>query len=469
MTVGDAFEDCVSFINETNATYRYLTYLDECALSSYERSRVSSEKFEQRSLLDGVAVLVKDNIDSADMPTTAGSLVLAQLPHPRSDAPVLAALRAAGCIVMGKANLSEWSNFRGSNSISGWSAVGGQCANALNPRRSPGGSSSGSAVAVSLGVVRIAVGTETDGSLMCPASFNGVAALKPTHGVLSTKGVVPIAKSQDTVGPIARSILDLSRAFITMAGLKNPFSLFDSIKEFTKETFETTKTPRIGVASSSLFGYHTRTDEIVNATLKELSKRLDVVYDCDSGERNALRVSSELEYEVLLNEFAYGIEEYLASRSLPSHVTGRALNWLVNENRALKDKEMGLFGQELFESALERPSDLSSLRYLQALATNRSNAIRRLDRAFSTYSLDVIAAPTISPAPLIDERLGDFVLGAGYSIAAVSGYPSLTMPVGDIDGLPVGLLLIGKPKQEIELLSIAAVIEDFIAFEHNGS
>ncbi len=458
----DLFVESLQTIRRTADKYNYMVFLDEDALAKRERTTSGSLDRTKASLLDNIPILVKDNIETKDMPTTAGSVILAQLGFPSHDAPVVSTLRNSGAVIVGKANLSEWSNFRGMNSISGWSGIGGQCRNAIDEARSPGGSSSGSAVAVALGAVRVAIGTETDGSLMCPAAFNGVVALKPTHGVIPTKGVVPIAKSQDTVGPIARSVLDVASAFITMAELDHPFELFESIKTFTKESFTDVKKPKIGVATSSLFGYHSGTDKVVFEAIDAFSERVELVRDCDKGRGNALKVSHELEYEVLISEFAFGIEEYMSTRTV---LSGRALEWLIEENKKNKSLELSLFGQELFEDAMNRKDDLSSLRYLQALAANRSTSRRRIDRVFTKGDIDVILAPTMSPAPMIDHRIGDAIVGSGYSIAAVSGYPSLTLPAGYVNDLPVGILLIGKPHKEITLLSIAALVEDALSFK----
>ncbi len=462
LTPQDLFSESLRSIRTTADRYNYMMFLDEDALAKRERVRCESLDPRGVSLLDNIPILLKDNMDTDDMPTTAGSVILAQLEHPRCDAPVVSTLRSSGAIIVGKANLSEWSNFRGSNSISGWSGVGGQCRNAIDESRSPGGSSSGSAVAVALGAVRVAIGTETDGSLMCPAAFNGVVALKPTHGLISSEGVVPISKSQDTVGPIARSVLDVACAFITMSEKSRPFELLDSIKAYTKESFTDFKKPRIGIATSSLFGYHSGTDKVIFEAVEALSERVELVRDCDRGKGNALKVSNELEFEVLITEFAFGIERYMATRAV---LPVRALEWLIDENKKNESLELSLFGQELFEAALSRRSDLSSLRYLQALGTNRSNSRRKLRSVFDKDKIDVILAPTMSPAPLIDHRVGDAIIGSGYSIAAVSGYPSLTLPAGYVNDLPVGILLIGKPNDEITLLSIAALIEEALSFK----
>ncbi len=462
ITHQDLFSACLDSMNETARDYGHILFTDEDALDKRGANKTASKDVKRRSLLDGIPILIKDNIDTSDMPTTAGSTILAQLEPPKRDASIVSILRNSGAVIAGKTNLSEWSNFRGLNSISGWSGVGGQCKNAVDPTRSPGGSSSGSAVAVALGVVRVAIGTETDGSLMCPAAFNGVVALKPTHGLISTEGVVPIAKSQDTVGPIGRSVLDVASAFITMSLSNDPFALLDSIKSYAQRSFTDLKRPKVAVATDSLFGYHQATDAIIYDAIETLNKRLEVVMECDKGKTNSLKVSDDLEYEVLISEFAFGIERYMSTRIT---TTGRSLEWLVSENEKEKHRELVLFGQELFEDALTRRDDLSSPRYLQALTSNRSNARKKLSRAFAYHDVDVIVAPTTSPSPLIDDRVGDFHLGSGYSIAAVGGYPSLTLPAGYVNDLPVGLLLIGKPYKEIQLLSIAAVMEDMLSFQ----
>jgi amidase len=405
-----------------------------------------------RGPLHGIPVLLKDNIDTADrMATTAGSFALEGDAPPR-DAPVAARLREAGAILLGKANLSEWANFRSSRSVSGWSARGGQCRNPYALDRNPCGSSSGSGVAVSASLVPLAVGTETDGSIVCPSTNCGIVGIKPTVGLVSGAGIVPISHTQDTAGPMARTVADAAALLTALAGAA-PASAVE--KDYAKALDANgLRGARIGVARN-LAGFHPDTDRLFEEAVAELRRRgAEVVDPADVPNVQEL---GEPELEVLLYEFKAGLNAYLASRGPKASVKTLADAIAFNEKN--RGREMPFFGQELFLKAQEK-GPLTTPAYLQALEKCRRLSRKEgLDAVLDRHRLDALVAPTGAPAWVTDPVSGDHYVGGNSTPAAVAGYPSLSVPMGLVFGLPVGLSFIGRAWSEAVLVRLGFAFE----------
>jgi amidase len=411
---------------------------------------------------------VKDNIDTAGPEgTTAGSLALA-LTRPTADSFVVRRARAAGVVLIGKSNLSEWANFRGKHSSSGWSAVGGQCLNPHALNRSPGGSSSGSGAAVAAGLAPLALGTETDGSILCPAALNGVVGIKPTVGLTSRSGVVPISASQDTVGPLARNVADAAALLGVLAGgpggadakdpatTRRPAHVPDEYTSWCDAAG--LAGARIGVAREGYFGYSTKADELVEAALRVAERTGAVIVDpADVSTVEAIAKGDD-EVTVLRYEFKAGVEAYLATRP-PAPGQSRTLADIVRFNEDHADEELSFFGQEALVAACA-VGGLDDHVYLEARARNWSRAREEgIDATFERCKLDVLAVPTIGPAWCIDHVNGDSHTRAGYQAAAVAGYPAISLPVGKAGGLPVGVCLVGTAWSEPTLVRIAFALE----------
>lgn len=405
--------------------------------------------------LGGVPILVKDNIETVEWPTTAGSLALKDNLTGR-DADLISRLREAGAVILGKANLSEWANFRSDKSLSGWSGVRGQTRNAFDVSRSPCGSSSGSAVSVALGYVPVAIGSETDGSIVCPASLNGVVGFKPTHGLVSGFGIVPLAATQDTAGPIAATVIDAAitlGAMIDVAGESSEINAAISNELLTLMAPADLKGKRIGVLAEVL-GFDERRDVLLDAAIKTLeSLGAEIVpglaarpYD-DFGKD---------EYDVLLYEFKHLLNDYLAG--LPTKSNQLTLAGLIEYNNQ-SDIELSLFDQSIFIQAHELP--LTEAQYKQKLRKIRKAAREDgLDHLISANNLDVLIGTTTGPAWTIDEVNGDAFHGPSISsFPAVGGHPHLTVPMGDIRGLPIGLSFIGRRLEDARVAAIAAAYE----------
>ena len=401
----------------------------------------------------GAAILLKDNIETLDpMPTTAGSLALAGNFAGR-DAVVAARLRAAGVVILGKTNLSEWANIRSDSSLSGWSAVGGQTRNPYALDRSPCGSSSGSGAAIAAGLAAMAVGTETDGSITCPAAVSGLVGLKPTVGLVSRTGIVPISATQDTAGPMTRTVGDAAAMLTVMAG-SDPRDPATAEADRRKEDYaarlkpDALKGARIGVMRYAA-GFHPGTDAAFAralAVLKAQGAVLVEIPDFPNGDK-----IGGYELTVLLNEFKAGLNAYLASTD-PAKVRTRTLAEVIAFNTANADREMPLFGQETFEQA-EATRGLADPAYLKARAeAYRLAGPEGIDALLKKYGVSALVGPTMGPTWLIDPVLKDRYVGGGAgNAAAVAGYPHLTVPMGQVGGLPVGLSFVG-PKWSDGLL-----------------
>jgi amidase len=414
-----------------------------------------------RGPLHGIPILLKDNIETADrMTTTAGSLALAGAIAPR-DATVAARLRAAGALLVGKANLSEWANFRSTHSTSGWSARGGQCRNPYALDRNPSGSSSGSGAATAANLVAAAIGTETDGSIVSPASHCSLVGIKPTLGFISRAGIVPIAHSQDTAGPMTRTVADAALLLGVLVGVdaRDPLSREGearAVRDFTASLDpQGLRGARLGVVRQGLFGRSPKVDRVVEAALGDL-KRLgaDLV---DPADIPTLGTFDDSEFEVLLYEFKADLEAYFTT--LPESVSMRTLADLIAFNEANRDREMPYFGQEILEMARQR-GPLSTPAYREALARNhRLSRTEGIDAVLTRHRLDALVAPTGSLPGLIDLVNGDSGYFGASTTPAVAGYPHVTVPAGYVAGLPVGLSFIGGAWREADLVRYAFAYE----------
>ncbi len=411
-----------------------------------------------RGPLHGVPILIKDNIDTADkMQTTAGSLALVGQPAPR-DAFLVERLRAAGAVLLGKTNLSEWANFRSTHSSSGWSGRGGQTKNPYALDRNPCGSSSGSGAAVSANLAAIAVGTETDGSVICPSAMCGLVGIKPTLGLISRSGIVPIAHSQDTAGPMARSVRDAAVLLGVLAGVDphdraTDESNSNSMRDYTQFLDPNgLRGKRIGIARQ-----YFNIGPAVNAVMEDciaLMKRAgaEIVDPVEFAQFEGWR---ETETDVLLYEFKADLNGYLAQRG----ARVKSLADCIAFNRAHRREEMPYFEQELMEQAQER-GPLTDKKYKTSLETNhRLTRKDGIDLLVSKNKLDAIAGPTAGPAWTTDWVNGDRVDSGCASPPAVAGYPHITVPAGSIFGLPIGMSFFGVAWSEPKLIGIAYAFE----------
>lgn len=413
-----------------------------------------------RGPLHGVPVLIKDNVETSDhMMSTAGSLALAGWYAPQ-DAPLVERLRAAGAVILGKSNLSEWANFRSTHSLSGWSGRGGQCRNPYATDRTPSGSSSGSAVAVSANLCAIAVGTETDGSIVSPASVNGIVGLKPTVGLVSRRGIIPISHSQDTAGPLTRSVRDAAVMLGIMAGLDRADPASVAVGDRFQTDYARYVDPkglagaRLGVArkffadSAPLNGF---LDTCI-ATLKAAGATI-----VDPADLPLHGSTGAPEQEVMLYEFKADLNAYF--KRLPPTFPVRSLSALIRFNEAHKDTEMPLFDQELLRQA-EAKGPLTEKAYKDAraacLKATRSNGI---DAVLAEHKLDAMVTLTSGPAWLIDTVNGDSDTGGCSSPAAIAGYPHITVPAGLFRGLPIGLSFFGAAFSEPTLIKLGSGFE----------
>ena len=413
-----------------------------------------------RSPLHGIPVLIKDNIDTADrMTTTAGSLAL-EGSRPPKDAFIAARLREAGAVILGKTNLSEWANFRSTHSTSGWSGRGGQTRNPYALDRNPCGSSSGSGAAVAASLAAAAIGTETDGSIVCPSSANSIVGIKPTLGLVSRSGIIPIAHSQDTAGPMARTVTDAAVLLGALTGTdaRDPVteqSRGKSFGDYTKFLDQNgLRGARIGVARK-FFGFSDKVDRLMQTAIDEMKRR--GAHVIDPADVATAGKFDDSEFEVLLYEFKADLNSYLASLGPQARV--KTLKEVIEFNEKNKEKEMPYFGQEIFIRA-EAKGPLTSKAYRAALAKNlRLSRAEGINAVMLKHNLDALVAPTGGPPWPTDLINGDHFAGASSTPAAVAGYPNINVPAGYIFGLPVGISFFGRAYSEPTLIKLAYAFE----------
>ena len=413
-----------------------------------------------RGPLHGIPVLIKDNIDTADrMRTSAGSLALAESIAPR-DAFIAGRLREAGAILLGKTNLSEWANFRSTHSTSGWSGRGGQTKNPYVLDRNPCGSSSGTGASISANLAAGGVGTETDGSIVCPSSANGLVGIKPTLGLVSRSGIIPIAHSQDTAGPMARTVTDAATLLAVLSGVDARDPATASARGRVAASYASVLTPaalkdvRIGVARN-YFGFNAAVDRVMDEAIAALRSAGAIIVD----PANIVTEGKfgDAEGDVLNFEFKADLNAYLAA--LGPSAPHRTLADLIAFNDRNKDREMPFFGQEQFIAA-QKKGPLTSPAYRAARAKClRLSRTEGIDATLAKHRLTAIVAPTGGPAWPIDLLNGDHFTGGSSSAAAVSGYPSVTVPAGFIHGLPVGMSFIGAAWSDGTLIGLAYAFE----------
>lgn len=420
---------------------------------------------QMRGALHGIPILLKDNIDTHDrMMTTAGSLAL-EGSIPSRDSFVAERLRAAGAVIIGKTNLSEWANFRSTRSSSGWSGRGGQTRNPYVLDRNPCGSSSGSGASISANLAAVAVGTETDGSIVCPASSNGIVGIKPTVGLVSRAGIIPISHSQDTAGPMARTVTDAAILLGAMVGIDPRDAVTRESRgkahaDYTKFLdARGLRGARIGVARKS-FGFNPDVDKLMQASLDALKQAgailIDPVVIATAGKFD------DSEFEVLLYEFKADLNRYLATLGAKAPV--RTLKQIIEFNERNREREMPYFGQEIMLRA-EAKGGLNEKAYRLALAKNhRLSRTLGIDATMTKHRLDAIVAPTGGPAWTTDLINGDHFSGGSSSAAAVAGYPNISVPAGFVHGLPIGISFFGRAYSEPVLIKIAYAFEQATRF-----
>jgi len=455
VTLVRAYLERIAAVDRAGPHLRAVLELNPDALAEARVLDRERSRGQIRGPLHGIPVLLKDNINALPMTTSAGSLALQGF-RP-GDAFVVQRLRRAGAVILGKTNLSEWANYRGKASTSGWSARGGQTRNPYRLTHSPCGSSSGSAVAVAANLATVAIGTETDGSIACPAAMNGVVGLKPTVGLVSRDGIIPISFSQDSAGPMTRTVADAALLLTAMAGRDDADPATAAMPGRAVYDYAARLDPgalqgaRIGVLQSALDnqpGIAALTGEAV----KVLRAAGATVIPLPAPDETLWR---DAEQTLLQHEFRAGLERYFRRWEAPV----RTLPELIAFNRRHAEKELALFGQELLEDAAAA-GPLSAPAYIQARTQARRLAAEQgVDALLRAHRLDALVSPTTGTAWPIDTALGDAFPGGTYGAAAVAGYPSLSVPMGHVDGLPVGLLFTGTAWSEPRLIELAYAYE----------
>ncbi len=474
------YQQRIRDLDQQGPAIKSVLVLNPDALAQARDSDARRRRGQSLGTLDGIPVLLKDNIDTGDrMQTTAGSLALVGAPASR-DATVVEKLRAAGAVILGKTNLSEWANFRSSSSSSGWSAVGRQTRNPYALNRNPCGSSSGSAAAVTAGFTAIALGTETDGSIVCPSATNGIVGIKPTVGVTSRAGVVPISHTQDTVGTHARTVADAAIALSIIQSLSpdprdaatssvplgwqgktRPAELPRDYTQFLNA--DGLRGARLGVTRSKIAEAPAAIRDAFEQTLETLRKAGAVVVDLDAA--GFKFPEAEGEFLVLCYEFRDDLRAYLSTRTRVP-LAGKSLAELIEFNKAHAALEMPFFAQEIFEMTAAMapgPDDpqtaFKSSTYRQAIENGRLVGVNGIDKALQDFNLDAIVAPTTS-APWVTEPIyGDRYVFGSSDLAAAPGYPVVQVPAAMVQGLPVGVSFFGTAFSEPTLIRIASGFE----------
>lgn len=430
-------------IKEIDPKLRSVIETNPDAIKIAEQMDKERKRGKVRSMMHGIPVLIKDNIDTADrMKTTAGSFALVDAPAPERDAFIVRQLRKSGAIIIGKTNLSEWANFRSTKSISGWSGRGGQTNNPYILDKNPCGSSSGSGVAISANLAAVSVGTETNGSIICPATQSGIVGIKPTLGLVSRSGIIPIAHTQDTAGPMARTVTDAAILLSVLVGEDKRDATTTASKNGEKDYARFLdpngmRGARIGVARQFVAN-NAKQKEIFDSHLEVLKSGGATLIDVTFGE--AFGKLSDERLQILLYEFKTDLNKYLAERRSPY----KTLADLIKFNEDNKEREMPLFGQELFLQSQSK-GDLTEKSYTDAIKkVKRASREEGIDAVVAKDNLDVIVSPAV---------------GRTWSIAAVAGYPYITVPAGLNDGLPIGIAFFGRAFTEPKLIKIAYAFE----------
>jgi amidase len=452
----EAYLDRIAKLDDAGPRLDAVIELNPAALQEADTLDAERRAGKIRGPLHGIPVLLKDNIDVAGMVNSAGSLALATH-RPAQDAFIATRLRATGAVILGKTNLSEWANFRSTRSTSGWSSRGGQTKNPYVLDRNPCGSSAGTGTAIAASLAALGVGTETDGSIICPAAVSGLVGLKPTVGVVSRMGIIPISISQDTAGPMTRTVADAALLLTGLAGI-DPADPAAAAAEGKIASDYTTfldagalTGKRIGVLRQ-VMGFHPAVDAATDAASAALKAKGAEVIDVKIADYNSW---NDAEFTVLLYEFKDGLNTYLQKSGAPH----ASLEALIAYNKANADQVMPFFGQEIFEQA-QAKGPLTDAAYLKARDDARRLAERDgLVAALDGNKLDALIAPSMSPAWPTDHVLGDHFLGAGDGMAAVAGTPSITVPMGETHGLPLGLTFLGRAYSEGELIGLAYAFE----------
>ncbi len=451
----EAYLARIAGIDKAGPSLNSVIELNPAALADAERLDAERKAGKVRGPMHGIPVLLKDNIDAVGMTNSAGSLALADN-KPAADAFLVARLRDAGAVILGKTNLSEWANFRSTRSTSGWSSRGGQTKNPYVLDRNPCGSSAGTGTSIAASLAGVGVGTETDGSILCPASVAGLVGLKPTVGLVSRSGIIPISITQDTAGPMTRTVADAAMLLTAMAGVDAQDPAGTAATGHTSDYLKALDAnaltgKRFGVLRQAM-GYHPDVDAAMTRAIATLTAAGATVVDVQVPTYNRW---SNPEFEVLLYEFKDGLNTYLAK----STSAQKSLEALIAWNTANAEKAMPFFGQELFEQA-QAKGPLTDAAYLRAKAAAKQLAGRDgLLATLDGQKLDALIAPAMAPAWPTDHVLGDHFVGAGYGMAAVAGTPSLTVPMGDVRGLPLGLAFMGRAYSEAALLGYGYAFE----------
>ncbi len=449
----------IELVNNNGPELRAVVEINPEAIKIAQELDIERMIGKVRGPLHGIPVLIKDNIDTGDqMQTTAGSLALVGSPAP-DDAFIVRKLRDAGAVLMGKTNLSEWANFRSTKSSSGWSGRGGQVRNPFCLDRSPCGSSSGTGTAVSANLCVIGIGTETDGSIVCPSGISGIVGIKPTVGLWSRDGIIPISHSQDTAGPMARTVSDATILLGLLAesdlndiqtDIDDPKILSDYSQYLDADGL---KNARIGIASD-YFGFSAEVDKLMQEAIQKMKDSGAVIIENLKFEKREEWKSAE--WQVLISEFKADLNAYLKNRN---GLKVQTLANLIEFNIKYADSELKWFGQEIFELA-EKTEGLSDPVYLEAL--KKSKKLTReegIDKLMVEHRLDALIAPTNRPAWTIDWVNGDHFGGGSSDVAAISGYPNITVPAGFVHGLPVGISFFGRAWSEPTLIRLAYAYE----------
>lgn len=451
-----AYLDRIATIDDAGPTLNAVIELNPKAVAEAAALDAERKAGKVRGPMHGIPILIKDNVDIVGMVNSAGSLALADN-HPTADAFMVKRLRDAGAVILGKTNLSEWANFRSTRSSSGWSSRGGQTKNPYALDRNPCGSSSGTGSSIAASLAAIGIGTETDGSIICPASVNGLAGLKPTVGLVSRTGIIPISVSQDTAGPMGRNVSDVAMLLSAMAGVDaaDPFGEDATGKISTDySTFlkaDALKGKRIGLVRQAM-GYHPDVDAATMKAVEAIKTAGGEVIEIKIPTYNAW---NDPEFQVLLYEFKDGLNSYLIKSGSPH----TSLDSLIAWNKANAARAMPFFEQEIFEQA-QAKGPTTDPAYIKARDTARRLAGKDgLIAALDKDKLDAVIVPSLSPAWPTDHVLGDHFVGAGYGMAAVAGTPSITVPMGDSQGLPLGVTFMGRAYSEGELIGLAFALE----------